>query len=205
MTEQEWLNCTSPTVMLDFLCGKASDRKLRLFACAFTSWDGAYVPDLMEATAAAEKWADGEEPRDLGSLAQFYACFPSAWQAALEGTAGYVADWGDSSHKCRATCLLLDNLRCIFGNPFKPVAVDPHWLTSTVVVLGRSMYESKDFTDMPILGDALEDAGCDNSDILVHCRLEDVGLTSPNVHIPYRRGGPHCRGCWVIDLLLGKS
>jgi hypothetical protein len=80
-------------------------------------------------------------------------------------------------------------LRDIFGNPFRPATFDPAWRTSTAVALARGMYESRDFTAMPILADALQDAGCDNDDILNHCR-------GP---------GPHVRGCWVVDLVLGKS
>jgi hypothetical protein len=79
-------------------------------------------------------------------------------------------------------------VRCIFGNPFRRVSLDPSWLTSTVVKLAEGMYESRDFAAMPILADALQDAGCDSADILDHCR-----------------GGPHVRGCWVVDLVLGKS
>src|SRR5262245_41205627 len=80
-------------------------------------------------------------------------------------------------------------IRDVFGNPFRPVALDPACLTSTVVSLTRQMYESRDFSLMPILADALQDAGCDNADILDHCR----------------GGGVHVRGCWVVDLVLGKS
>ncbi|MCE9568125.1 MAG: hypothetical protein K8U57_39485 [Planctomycetes bacterium] len=80
-------------------------------------------------------------------------------------------------------------LRDIFGNPFRPVVLDPNWLTSTVVALARQMSESRDFTTMPILADALQDAGCDNDEVLAHCR-------GP---------GPHVRGCFVVDLLLGKA
>ena len=80
-------------------------------------------------------------------------------------------------------------LRAIFGNPFRPVAVDPAWPTSDVVALAKGIYEERAFDRMPILADALQDAGCDNEDILSHCR-------GP---------GPHVRGCWVVDLVLGKG
>ncbi|WP_232069714.1 hypothetical protein [Gemmata massiliana] len=80
-------------------------------------------------------------------------------------------------------------LRDIFGNPFRPVAFSPAWRTSIVVALAAQMYESRDFSTMPILADALQDAGCDNADMLDHCR-------GP---------GPHVRGCWVVDLVLGKE
>jgi hypothetical protein len=80
-------------------------------------------------------------------------------------------------------------IRDIFGNPFSPVDFDSRWRTSDVVSLARSMYESRGFTAMPILADALLEARCDNDDILNHCRSE----------------GPHVRGCWVVDLILGKQ
>ena len=81
-------------------------------------------------------------------------------------------------------------LRDIFGNPFRPVAFSPEWRTDTAIALARQMYESREFSAMPILADALQDAGCDNEDILSHCR--DATLT-------------HVRGCWVVDLVLSKD
>jgi hypothetical protein len=83
-------------------------------------------------------------------------------------------------------------LHDIFGNPFRPVAAEPGWLTwnhGTVPAIARHIYEDRAFHDMPILADALEDAGCTNTDLLDHCR-------GP---------GPHVRGCWAVDLLLGKT
>jgi hypothetical protein len=83
-------------------------------------------------------------------------------------------------------------LRDIFGNPFRPVAVAPAWLTwnnATVPAIARHVYEDRAFHDLPILADALEDAGCTDADLLAHCR-------GP---------GPHVRGCWAVDLLLGKT
>ncbi|VTR94036.1 Uncharacterized protein OS=Sorangium cellulosum (strain So ce56) GN=sce5710 PE=4 SV=1 [Gemmata massiliana] len=79
--------------------------------------------------------------------------------------------------------------RCIFRNPFRPVTFSPFWRSSTAVALASQMYESRDFGAMPILADALQDAGCDSADVLGHCR-------SP---------GPHVRGCWVVDLVLAKE
>jgi hypothetical protein len=87
---------------------------------------------------------------------------------------------------------LCDRFRDIFGNPFRPVTLDRSWLASregTVVKMAQAIYDERHFADLPILADALEDAGCDNSDILSHCR----------------QTGEHVRGCWVIDLLLGKE
>ena len=79
--------------------------------------------------------------------------------------------------------------RDIFGNPFRPVTFDPAWRTADATGIAARMYESRDFSAMPILADALEEAGCTNADVLLHCR-------EPGVHV---------RGCWVVDLVLGKS
>jgi hypothetical protein len=80
-------------------------------------------------------------------------------------------------------------VREIFGNPFRPVDLNPAWLTSTVVALATGIYQDRAFDRMPILADALQDAGCENDDILNHCR----------------QLGDHVRGCWVVDLILGKE
>ena len=84
-------------------------------------------------------------------------------------------------------------LRDICGPlPFRSIAVPRSivdWHGQTVVRLATGVHESRCFDRLPILADALEDAGCDNADILAHCR-------GP---------GPHVRGCWVVDLILGKS
>lgn len=82
-----------------------------------------------------------------------------------------------------------DLLRDVLGNVFRPVAFDATWRTDTTVSLATVMYESGEFGTMPILADALQDAGCDNNDVLNHCRES-------------RR---HFRGCWVCDLVLGKA
>ncbi len=80
-------------------------------------------------------------------------------------------------------------LRDIFGNPFRLVSFSPGWRTSNVVSLAQSMYDSRDFAPMPLLADALQDAGCEHEDILAHCRDAN---------------GAHVRGCWVVDLVLEK-
>jgi hypothetical protein len=68
-------------------------------------------------------------------------------------------------------------------------SVDSSWLTSTVIALARGINDERAYERLPILADALQDAGCDYADILDHCR-------GP---------GPHVRGCWVVDLVLGKE
>lgn len=104
---------------------------------------------------------------------------------AIEIAGGYgPLGWTDTDHRAPLAALLRD----VAGDPFRPVAVDPAWLTSTVVGLAEAMYDRRTFHDLPVLADALQDAGCDDADILEHCRGD----------------GPHVRGCWVVDLVLGK-
>jgi hypothetical protein len=84
------------------------------------------------------------------------------------------------------------SLRCIFGNPFRPVSLAPgllQWEGATIVKIAQAITEERTFERLPILADALEDAGCSDAAILDHLR-------GP---------GPHVRGCWVVDLLLGKN
>jgi hypothetical protein len=89
-------------------------------------------------------------------------------------------------------CLFRD----VFGNPFRPVAGNPAWLTPTVKGLSTAAYEERSLPSgevepalLAVLADALEEAGCTNIDMLSHLR-------GP---------GPHVRGCWVLDLLLRKN
>jgi hypothetical protein len=95
-----------------------------------------------------------------------------------------VRERAEAAEKARQA----DLIREVLGNPFRPVAISPAWLTSDALALARQMYDACEFGGMPILADALQDAGCDNADVLDHCR----------------EPGEHARGCWVIDLLLGK-
>lgn len=82
----------------------------------------------------------------------------------------------------------VDLLRDVHGNPFQYVPFPQAWRTDTVLAFARQMYDSRDFSAMPIFADALEDAGCDNQEMLSHCRC----------------GRRHARGCWVLDLVLEK-
>jgi hypothetical protein len=86
----------------------------------------------------------------------------------------------------RAQVALLSD---VFGNPFRPMAVDREWLTSTVQMLAQGVYDERAFDRLPILADALEEAGCTHVEMLSHCR----------------QPGEHVRGCWVVDLLLGNG
>ena len=83
-----------------------------------------------------------------------------------------------------------DILRDIFGDPFGPAVIDLIvWLTPSVMTLAESVHNERAFHRMALLGDALEAAGCDNPDMLDHCRSH--------------KG--HFRGCWVVDAILGRS
>jgi hypothetical protein len=88
----------------------------------------------------------------------------------------------EQTHQCEL-------LRDIFVSPFRPVTVEACWQTSMVLALAQAIYDERGFDSLPILGDALEDAGCANRAILDHLR-------GPGVHV---------RGCWPVDLLLGRE
>ena len=81
-------------------------------------------------------------------------------------------------------------LRCIFGTPFQGSPLkEPKWRTDTVTGIAQAIYDDRAFDRLPVLADALEDAGCDDRELLDHCRS----------------GEEHVRGCWAVDLLLGKE
>jgi hypothetical protein len=173
MTEAEWLACTDPGPMLDYLRGKASDRKWRLFQVAGCRRVWNRLTDEQRWTVeAAERYADGQATPEE-------SVYYRAWTNVLPGWSVEHRAWPNL-------------LRDIFGNPFRPIALTPAWLTwhdGLLVSMARRMYDSRDFSDMPVLADALEEAGCDHADILAHCR----------------QPGEHVRGCWVVDAILGKS
>jgi hypothetical protein len=212
MTEAEWLVATDPTPMLYFIRrAGAGDRKLRLFgsSCYRSLWAASPVPEVhWDVLRASESYADREvskqefrlirkrvgpsEPPKVSGMAEEVAgrsssdCLGTTWVRGLGGLPLGGELRRSRPEQAGPQC---NSLRDIFGNPFRPVAFSPSWRTDTAVALARQMYESRDFSAMPILADALQDAGCDNEDILTHCR-------GP---------GPHVRGCWVVDLVLGKQ
>jgi hypothetical protein len=229
MTEQEWLACAKPEEMLEFLGSKASDRKIRMLACGCCRRASslAYVTDLLAFIEIAEEYADGL--RDLTNMeaanVRAAAIRDSAeaarkvtlqniahavtWATDREhsergiGCAGYAVAQKEAlagrSKKDRNTRYVRAYLRehevqgtlvrDVFGNPFRLVSVDLPWLTTTVVSLAKAIYHERAFDRLPILADALEEAGCTNADLLAHCR-------GP---------GPHVRGCWVVDSILGRE
>jgi hypothetical protein len=218
MTESEWLACTDPRTMLESL-ESASDRKLRLFGCGCCrlNWDLLTDERSQWAVEAAEQYADGAiSTRQLKKAAD--AAYDAHTEAKVADgydadsdlppeEAGHIpfvaysttqetefaADWALSlkwdEDDRKAQCHLL---RCVFGNPFGSVTISPAWLAwngGTILKLAQDIYKERAFDRMPILADALEDAGCTHAEILSHCRGPE----------------PHVRGCWLIDLLLGKE
>ena len=198
---------------------KASDRKLRLYAvgCCRRIWD--YLGDerSRRAVEVAEEYADGLVDRDRLVVARDGARdvkvilrspsqtpFQRAANAAFDATrdtgssasnnapyeAARALSFKDHNHCEEGELRQQANLlRCIFGNPFRPVFVHPDWLTTNVVSLAQTIYDNGAYDRIPILGDAIEEAGCNNTNILDHCRSETE----------------HVRGCWVIDALLGNA
>lgn len=220
MNEAEWLCHDYPLTMLNAVQGRVSDRKLRLFACACARriWDLLTDPRSREAVYAAELYADGEisfeemsarhrparqvsrerkdrDPDDpmqyvlltasditcrTGSSAASSAVIDAAWQRHKD--AAHI--FADTEHPAQA-----ELLRDIAGYPFRTVHFDPVWRSSTVTALANLIYTERRFDRMPVLADALEEVGCGDPDILAHCRGD----------------GPHARGCWVVDLVLGRG
>ncbi|MCI0462068.1 MAG: hypothetical protein L0Z62_34380 [Gemmataceae bacterium] len=223
MTEHEWLECTDPGAMLEFLRNRASDRKLRLFVCACcrTVWRvlhkrgrkavttaEAFVDGLIteEALAEAERglWNNGyylAVPRSGSPAAQAAARHAARaaravvlphpnWPSACDdvANAGHLtADSEQAPLIFRGRLASL--LREIIGHPFHPVALDPSWRTAQALAVARGAYEDGTFEDLPLLADVLEEAGCGDPELLGHLR-------GP---------GPHVRGCWALDLVLGKE
>jgi hypothetical protein len=219
MTESEWLVAANPLSLLMYakrtavtLRTAAGRRKFRLFGvgCVRRVWPAFRQIAQRTAVEVAERFADGEGTQDgmwdawtrcrqsfapgasrARQEAIFGLCRPETWEAVKvwRVTCGSEFDGVRGNKPAAEKKQLAALARCTFGNPFRPVAVDPSWLTSTVVALSRGIYDDRAFDRLPILADALQDAGCDNLDVLNHCRGD----------------GPHARGCWVVDLLLGKT
>jgi hypothetical protein len=269
MTEAEWRACEDVPRMLDYLRGRAggpgrrwysrllpgraagppppgaSDRKLRLFACACCrlAWDRLHPPE-QQTVGRVEEWVEGRadpegELRRLAGVSEFAerlvlrpaaeaaqemaqrmrrrrlenlrhevvgeayrrqaphrapgAPFrPDLWQAkwgALYARLGALVAAAGAREATRQPAALRD----VVGNPFRPApALDPGWLAwngGTVRKMAQLIYDDRPFDRLPILADALEDAGCSAPELLGHLR-------GP---------GPHARGCWAVDLLLGKE
>jgi len=228
MTETRWLNETDIFLFLEYAAA-LSDRKSRLFAlaCYWTLRAYHVFPESAELARVVQRFIDTNATME--ELERASTCLQRAidespvpgwvcdsWEyrvyhywpdkvalwaaktpvdtfAAAEaviflGAAPNTRPVQDREKQNRALVLIA---RDIFGNPFRPLVVDSSWLSwnqGAVVKLAQAIYEDRSCHELPILADVLERAGCKDELILSHCR-------GP---------GPHVRGCWVIDLLLGK-
>ena len=203
MTEAEWHDSTTtPQELLNFLDSRLSRRKMRLVIYSFCRlvWHKFTDERSRRAVIAAEVAADAPNPDEIlrSVLDEAIAAYEDVYYRHTGGddympaqAAAVIAAGGtvDAAWLLPTGGRGFPLVHDIAGNPFRPVTADPSWRTSTVVALAQQMDESRDFAPMPILADALQDAGCDHPDVLAHCR-------GP---------GPHVRGCWVVDLVLGKE
>jgi hypothetical protein len=235
MDEQEWLECKRVSTMLAFLNGQVSDRKQQLFACACCHLVWSLLSDRYRVLLEAmERYADGQassaemwelfhawEPSHAGAArltggiqaAEAVGHLGGAWRRSRNAGAGGWQGWSTADRVARcaaealaksipweqARALEVQLLHDVFGNPFRPVPVNSAWLawnSSLVTRLAQAAYDNRqkpfDFlapARLGILADALEEAGCDDAAILEHLR-------SP---------GPHYRGCFLLDALLGKA
>jgi hypothetical protein len=271
MTEQEWLECTDPKPMLEFLRALASDRKLRLFgvACCRRLWSLLADDRSRKAVEVAEMFVDGtvgvaevtaaeheawestsgqdwEKPGakvcdwygarlaafvvSYSNLEPFNVAWAAGAAAATDGlgwedplwdralyaaytAVGYTVEDEEHWKEVRLSEAPFEmgydsfnnfplwhterkaqvkDLRDLFGNLFQPrPTIEPailEWNGGTVVKLATAIYDQRRFRDMPILADALEEAGCNNPYVLGHCRQPG-----------------HVKGCFVLDTVLGKK
>jgi hypothetical protein len=220
MTEDQW--ATAEDMPIYLAVAQLGPRRQRLLAVALVRslrWTTGDI--LVAALDASEKFADtgktkaalkrarealqnarlelGDPRADPAAWAANEGVFLTLWTASVACSENAVTGAlreaaralreGDGLSLAGARRVLYPVFREVAG-PDAPVAFSPSWRTDTAVLLARQMYESRDFSAMPILADALQDAGCDNDTILSHCR------DTNQVHV---------RGCWVVDLVLGKS
>ncbi len=199
--------------MCTFLMKEPVSRKriLAFCACCRCVWDHVKLECNRHALVTSERFADGEVTKEelLTSwrAVRFEPSVYAEWFLSAAGPAeGEFARRANPTNDERG--LLEERLTSrtydphselsrqrvaigfdVFGHRFLKADFDSSWRTEAAVALARGMYESRDFAAMAVLADALDDAGCADADILAHCR----------------GAGPHVRGCWVVDLVLGKE
>jgi hypothetical protein len=217
-TEFDWLTCPDPKKLCFFMRDRVSERKLRLVACACCRqvWGLLKDPRSRRAVEAAERYADGllgaEELIAVGERARGVPGLDYAARAAVQAAtvwsrmevsaAVLAAGLAPLAVRERevATGMIAEAqgsfcalARDILGNPFRPAPrIDPPWLAwneGIVTRTARAVYEERAFERLPLLADALGEAGCVDEQILSHLR----------------EPGPHARGCWVLDRILGKE
>jgi hypothetical protein len=232
MTEADWLTCSSEPLRFLAREGRTSDRKLRLFGVACCRWIwNRFTGTSRDAVEVVERYADRQASdaeldeahrnaeqallsvpeKDIPDAA--YAAFHATYHErfadhyvvepdperielyeAIERAATYALYARRAGRHPGFEWLFL--LGDIFGNPFRPVAVAPEWRSQSIVQLADAAYRDRqlptgelDTGSLGVLADALEERGCNDEYLLGHLRS----------------AGPHVRGCWAVDLLLGKE
>jgi len=200
--------------MIEFLHSQVSDRKLTLLNCAGCRLVWTLLTDRRSRLAVkrlerlADDLSNARFRQDIYNMAN--AAFGDAaavgqapwcaacavvcasWQVDSSSTWGNLARALEEPAGMASTAVWSRKaaiIRELFGNPLRPVTIENSWRTATVISLADAIYNNDFYNRLPILADALEDAGCDNADILNHCR----------------QPGDHVRGCWAVDLVLGKQ
>ena len=246
MNEAEWLACSDPTLMLDFLNVKhIHDRRVWRFLAAYLPVmfgsagcvdcrsklevmdriaEHPYEPEAQKYFGEARRGPCQSTPEDsrkchlkraywyLSLYVEGNLLWVELWNAFLDlevyadepvfaelrhsRPAGWPNDansaWRAFRQSQASQRAPVKKLLDVVGNPFRPVSLSPSWLAWNDGAIGKmaqAIYDDRAFDRLPILADALEEAGCADREILDHCRS----------------GGEHVRGCWVVDLLLGKS
>ena len=234
MTESEWLECETAPPLIEALPEPLSVRKLRLFMCGAVRrvWDLLPV-ECRVAIEASEGYADGNvsaEECAVGAkrIDQLYEELAKPWNPdgmtyALSVAADATHATPNTRERASGVCYVIEAARAwvaaeavadseynavydettgledralalvvreVFGNPFRPAYFNPAWRTDTVLAVARRAYDAREFGTLPILADALQDAGCDSADLLNHLRDQHA---------------EHVRGCWALDLVLGKE
>jgi len=200
MTEAQWAACKNPDQLLDYHRMKKDPRRLRLLAAGcvrllVTPNTSALAEEILD---VVERYADGAATRT-----EFLAARKSIRTALKDKTKEpavlAMKCLGDDAMEGMTVTLVHARrrngaaqcglIRCVCGNPYRPEAFEPAWLTSTVVALAQGIYDGRAFDRLPILADALQDAGCVDARVLDHCRGQE----------------PHARGCWVVDGLRRRG
>jgi hypothetical protein len=238
MTEEEWFSVIDPQHLVEFVRGRVSDRKLRLFACACCRSIWHRLPDprsrqaietterFIEAEATGEELTAAREAAEVAQLDALQTRRRDAGEEAVVATAS-ILEWKPTHWPCLGSVIYFSArsagefaelsasnkkgrqqnylrgcaeeyvnqcalFRDLIGNPFSPFSTTSSlldWNGAVVPRLAEAIYQDRAFDRLPILADALEEAGCTDAAMLDHCR----------------QPGKHVRGCWIVDLLLGKS
>lgn len=231
MTEAQWLACTTHRDLLSQIERTATHRQLVLMACATCRLLTEYEQDVD--VLVAEREAGRNDATE--AEARLSRPIDRMWARVWDRHGELLRDWDAGTARLAAVCVLATDLigwrysgatrigliergaalsaaagsavmaawssthqrvceiiRDVAGNPFRQASVNPEWLVGSgglVVQLARGVYDERAFERLPILSDALEEAGCHDEAVLSHLR----------------EPGPHVRGCWALDLALGKS